>query len=123
MEEKFRKLTELMAEVTDIFHSLALLNWDQQVYMPVGGTVERGNMMATLGKIAHEKFTSDEMGQLISDLKKFLPELDADSESYRIISVTAQDYEKTIRIPASFIMERARVTSNAQQAWMEARSI
>ena len=122
MEAKFRKLTELVAEITDIYHSIALLGWDQQVYMPVGGAQERGNMMGTLGRIAHEKFTSDEMGQLLDDLKKFLPELDSDSEDYRIISVTARDYEKTVRVPSSFIVERARVTSSAQQAWMEARS-
>ena len=121
MEEKLQKLTELMAEITDIYHSLALLSWDQQVYMPQGGAVEHGNMIGTLGKIAHEKFTCDEMGQLLDDLRKFLPELDPDSESYRIIDITAQDYDKTVCVPSSFVIEKARVTSIAQQAWMEAR--
>ena len=71
MQEKLQKLTELVSEVADIQHSIALLGWDQQVYMPSGGAQERGYMMGTLGKLAHEKFTSDEMGNLLADLKKY----------------------------------------------------
>lgn len=122
MEEKLRRLSELVAEVADVNHSLALLGWDQQVYMPPGGAAERGNMMGTLGKIAHEKFASDEMGSLLEDLKKYLPELDPDSENYRLIKVTALDYEKTVCVPSQFIVERAQVVSMAQQAWIEARA-
>ena len=123
MEEKLNKLKILMSEIIDINHSIALLDWDQQVYMPVQAAEERGYMMGTLGKIAHEKFTSDEMGSLLEDLKKYLPDLDQDGESYRIISVTARDYEKTINIPASFIVEKAQITSLSQQAWIKARKL
>ena len=122
MQEQFGKLKELVAEVADINHSIALLGWDQQVFMPPGGAEERGHMMGTLGKIAHEKFTSDEMGTLLADLKGHLPEFDRDSETYRIISVTARDYEKSTCVPSEFIAEQAQVVSMAQQAWMEARA-
>jgi len=122
MQEKLRKLAELISEIVDIQHSIALLGWDQQVYMPSGGAEERGYMMGTLGKIAHEKFTSDEMGKLLGELNKYLPDLDPDSENYRIISVTSKDYEKTTRVPSSFITDQAQVVSLAQQAWMEARA-
>src|SRR5512133_4247837 len=122
MQEQLAKLQELVAEVADINHSLALLGWDQQVFMPPGGAEERGYMMGTLGKIAHEKFTSDEVGKLLAELKKSLPDLDPDSEEYRIISVTSRDYDKTICVPSAFVTEQAQVVSMAQQAWMEARA-
>ncbi len=122
MEEKLQKLKELMAEVADLGHANALLGWDQQVYMPPGGAEERGYMTGTIGKIMHEKFTSDEMGLLLDDLKKYLPELDPDGETYRIISVTSRDYDKATCVPSSFITEQAQVVSIAQQAWVEARS-
>jgi carboxypeptidase Taq len=122
MQEQLQKLKELVAEITDINHSIALLGWDQQVFMPSGGAEERGYMMGTLGKIAHEKFTSDEMGKLLADLKKHLPELDADSDASHIISVTAKDYGKFTCVPSEFIAEQAQVISLAQQAWMEART-
>ena len=122
MEEKLNRLRELVSEVADINHSLALLGWDQQVFMPPGGAEERGYMIGTLGKIVHEKFTSDEVGRLLDDLKKFLPDIDSDSEAYRIISVTAKDYDRATCVPTDFIKEIAQVVSFSQQAWMEARA-
>ena len=122
MQAQFEKLKELSAEIADLNHSMALLGWDQQVYMPSGGAEERGYMLGTLGKIAHEKFTSPEMGRLLDELKKELPQLDPDGEMYRIIAVTAKDYDKATRVPGSFITEQAQVVSLAQQAWMEARA-
>ncbi len=85
MNEKYAKLTELIAEVQDLNHCGALIGWDQHVYMPAGAAEERGHMQATLAKVVHEKFVSDEIGSLLADLKKELPDLDQDSEEYRII--------------------------------------
>ncbi len=123
MKEKLRKLKDLVSEIADINHSIALLSWDQQVYMPLRAADERGFMIGTLGKIAHEKFTSDEVGTLLEDLKRYLPDLDPDGEEYRIITVTARDYEKNGCVPSSFISERAQITALAQQAWLEARAL
>ncbi len=122
MNDKLRQLNEVMAEIEDIRHSQALLGWDQQVYMPTGGAEERGFMQGTLGKIAHEKFVNDEMGLLLEDLKKQMNSMDPDSDDYRIIKVTAKDFDQERRVPIDFIIEREKVTSLAQQAWMKARS-
>jgi carboxypeptidase Taq len=121
MNEKYAKLTELIAEVQDLNHCGALIGWDQHVYMPAGAAEERGNMQATLAKVVHDKFVSDEIGSLLADLKKELPNLDQDSEEYRIIKVTARDYERETRVPGDFVAEFAQVTTIANQAWMEAR--
>ncbi|HEY3369471.1 MAG TPA: carboxypeptidase M32 [Prolixibacteraceae bacterium] len=121
MEEKLEKLKTLIAEVADINHSIALLTWDQQVYMPSGGAEERGCMLGTLEKIAHEKFTSDEVGSLLEELKERLPELDPDGEDFRIITVTIKDFEKVSCVPTHFVEEKAHVVAKAQSAWMKAR--
>lgn len=121
MQEKLDRLAEICAEIADIDHSIDLLGWDQQVFMPPGGSEERGHMMATLGKLSHEKFTSPEMGQLIDALEKYLPNLDPDSDEYRTISVTAHDFHKISRVPASFVIDKARVLAAAQAAWLTAR--
>ena len=63
MSEKLEQLKTLLAEVADLNHVQALLGWDQQTYMPQGGNEARGNQLATIGKIAHQKFTSDEIGK------------------------------------------------------------
>jgi len=105
----------------DLAHISELLGWDQQVYMPPAAAEGRGQQLATINTIAHKKFTSPEIGRLLDDLKPWAENLDADSDEYRLIKVTAREYDKRTRIPADYVAEFARVTAVAQQTWMEAR--
>jgi carboxypeptidase Taq len=122
MSEKMQQLKTLLAEVADLNASQALLSWDQQTYMPQGGSEARGNQLATLGKISHEKFTSDEIGKLLGDLEKEFEGADPDSDDARLLQVTRHDYDQATRVPSEFVSEFAIVTSKAFEAWVEARS-
>jgi carboxypeptidase Taq len=120
MSEKLEQLKEKLGEVADIGHAASILSWDQQVNMPPGGNEARGQQLATLSKIAQEKFITDEVGELIDELKQ---ELDgADTDEAALVRVAARDYDKARRVPPSFIAEQALVTSKAFEAWREARS-
>jgi carboxypeptidase Taq len=120
MSEKLDQLKELLGEVSDIHHAASVLEWDQQVNMPPGGNEARGQQLATLSKIAQEKFITDEIGGLIEDLKKEFA--DSDSDEAAMIRVVARNYDKAKRVPPSFIAEQAVVSSKAFEAWVEARS-
>ena len=120
MSEKLEQLKERLGEVADIGRAASVLGWDQQVNMPPGGNEARGQQLATLSKIAQEKFIADEVGGLIDDLKQ---ELDgADTDDAALVRVASRDYEKAKRVPPSFIAEQAIVTSKAFEGWVEARS-
>jgi carboxypeptidase Taq len=120
MSEKLEQLKEKLGEVADIGSAASVLSWDQQVNMPPGGHEARGQQLATLSKIAQEKFISDEVGRLIEDLTQ---ELDgADTDEAALVRVAARNYDKARRVPPSFIAEQAIVTSRAFEAWMEARA-
>jgi len=121
MSEKLKKLMTLLAEVADLNHTQALLSWDQQTYMPPGGAEARGHQLATLGSIAHQKFTSDEIGSLLGDLEKEFSGADADSDEARLLDVTRYNYDLATRVPADFVAEFALVTSKAFEAWVEAK--
>jgi carboxypeptidase Taq len=119
MSEKLEQLKEKLGEVADIGNAASILSWDQQVNMPPGGNEARGQQLATLSKIAQEKFITDEVGRLIDDLKQ---EFDgADTDEAALVRVAARDYEKAKRVSPSFIAEQALVTSKAFEAWREAR--
>ena len=122
MSEKLDQFKTLLAEVADLNNTQALLGWDQQTYMPPGGAEARGNQLATLGKIAHQKFTSDEIGQLLGDLEKEYAGADPDSDELRLLKLTRHNYDQATRVPAEFVAEFAVVTSKAFEAWVEARS-
>ena len=120
MSEKLEQLKERLGEVADIGRAANVLGWDQQVNMPPGGNEARGQQLATLSKIAQEKFIADEVGTLIDDLKL---EFDgADTDEAALVRVAARNYDKARRVPPSFIAEQAIVTSRAFEAWVEARS-
>ena len=119
MSEKLSKLKELLGEVSDLNKAASVLSWDQQVNMPPGGSEGRGQQLATLGKIAQEKFTADEIGKLLDDLKQEYA--DGDSDDAAMIRVAARNYDKAVRVPAEFVAEQAIVSTKAFEAWVNAR--
>jgi carboxypeptidase Taq len=123
MEQKIQQLKALLAEIADLNYISALLGWDQQTYMPTGGAEARGNQLALLGRLAHERSTSAELGKLLDELKQYVASLDPDSDDARMVKVAARDFDKATRVPSSHIVEFAKVTTMAQQTWMEARKL
>ncbi len=121
MSENIEKLKELIGEVTDLRSAASVLSWDQHTYMPAAGAEARGQSLATLGKLAQIKFTSDEMGKLLEELKREFAGADQESDDAALVKVTARDYDKAVRVPPEFVAEQARVTSRALEAWVEAR--
>ncbi|HNO93696.1 MAG TPA: carboxypeptidase M32, partial [Anaerolineales bacterium] len=119
MSEKLAKLKEILGEVSDLGHAGSVLSWDQQVNMPPGGAEARGQQLATIGKIAQEKFTSDEVGSLLEDLKKEFS--DPETDEGAMIRVAARGYDKAKRVPSSFVAEQAMVATKSLEAWVEAK--
>jgi carboxypeptidase Taq len=121
MSDKLNQLKSIIGEVSDLGNTAGLLSWDQQTYMPSGGGEARGQQLATLGKLAHQKATSQEVGKLLDDLKQEFAGADPSSDDAAMLRVAARDYDKAVRVPSEFIAEQAIVTTKAFEAWVEAR--
>jgi len=78
MSEKLNQLKEILNEVSDLHHAASVLEWDQNVGMAPGRSDAGGQQVATLGKIAHEKQTSNEVGKLLEDLKQEFTDHESD---------------------------------------------
>lgn len=122
MSEKLGRLKELLGEVSDLGRAASVLSWDQQVNMPPAGGEARGQQLATLSKIIQEKFTSDEVGKLLDDLKQEFAGADADNDDAALVRVASRDYDKAKRVPPEFVAEQAVAATQGFQAWREARS-
>jgi carboxypeptidase Taq len=64
VDADLRALRERLAEISDLGRAAGVLGWDQKVTMPPGGHPARAEAMATIGRIAHEKFVDAEIGRL-----------------------------------------------------------
>jgi carboxypeptidase Taq len=121
VEPKLQDLRARLVEVDDLQAATAVLSWDQSTYMPPGGAAARGRQMATLGRLAHEKFTDAAIGRLLDDLRPYEDNLPFDSDDASLIRTTRRDYDRAIRVPASFVAELRRHGSASYQVWTTAR--
>lgn len=121
METKLKQLKERLQEVNDLNMVSSLLGWDQSTYMPPGGAAARGRQMATIGRLAHEKFTDAAIGKLLDDLRPYEESLPHDSDDASLIRVTRRSYEKSTKIPTQLVAEFSAHRAAAYQAWTEAR--
>jgi len=119
MSEKINQLKEILAEVSDLDHAARLLDWDQQVNMPARGSEARGHQLGTLGKISHEKFTSEQVGKLLEDLGKEFAS--SKSNDAALVRVASRKYDKAVRVPSQYISRQAVVIAKAFEAWVEAK--
>lgn len=121
MLDKLTKLKEQLYEVADLNNASALLSWDQQTHMPPGGKKGRGQQLATLERLAHEKFTNAAVGTLLKDLEPYGNTLPYDSDDASYIRVTYRDYLKQVKIPPSLVAEISEAGTAGFHAWLAAK--
>jgi carboxypeptidase Taq len=114
-------LKELLAEVSDISRAAAVLAWDQRVTMPARGAEARADVLGTLRRLAHERFTDAATGRLLDQLAPLEESLPYDSDDASLIRVTRRDWEKERRVPAELEVELTRAAVRGNAAWVEAR--
>ena len=90
--------------------------------MPPRGARPARSNLARSRKLAHEFFISDEIGNLLDELRPYEESLDRDSDEASLIRVTRRDFEKAVRVPPSSAAEITRVGSRAFSVWVEARA-
>ncbi len=117
----FTRLREILAQVSDLRSAASVLSWDQETYMPPGAAEARANQLATLRRIAHERFTSDEVGRLLDDLVALAAELDPVTTEASLVRVIRRDYDKAVKLPTDLVVAIAEAVSRGKEAWKTAR--
>ncbi len=120
-EKKLQELKYRLAEVNDLQSAGAVLGWDQSTYMPPGGAEARGRQVATLARLAQEKFIDPQVGRLLDDLRPYEESLPYDSDDASLIRVTRRDYERAVNVPPVFLAELNAHGAASYQAWTQAR--
>ena len=122
MESKLQELKDRLREIYHLEQSAAVLSWDQNTKMPRGGATGRGAQMATLRRLAQEKFTDPALGKLIDDLTAYGESLDYHSDDAALIRVARQHYERRSKVPPKFTSDFEEHSSESFTVWTEARA-
>jgi carboxypeptidase Taq len=113
------RLKEKLAEVDGLRKAATVLFWDERVMMPPAGAQARAEASATVGRLAHELFVSDDVGKLLDALGDNA--YDPDSIEACLIGVTRRDYDKAVRVPPELTGELRRAGAMALAAWGPAK--
>jgi carboxypeptidase Taq len=121
VQEAYEELIGRARQLGVLASCSALLGWDEQTYMPKGGSAHRGEQMACLAGLHHERATDPRMGELLAIVEG--SDLVADPDSPPAVNTRElrRNYDRRTKLPRDFVEELARTTSLAQQEWIEAR--
>lgn len=107
-----------MQKIADVRNAASVLGWDQETYLPEKGAGFRGQQLTTLSTIAHELSTEPALGDLLRELKE---RSDLDDIQRKNVQLSAEDFEKQRKYPASFVAELSTATNAAYHAWIKSR--
>ncbi|QQO10680.1 carboxypeptidase M32 [Breznakiella homolactica] len=125
-EALLERLHVIDSEYRRLEHAAALLQWDQETYLPRDAVEERAEQLGLLEGIAHERIVSPEVGKLLSELgstsenprgDESLPALERD-----FLRILRRNYDRQIKLPPDFVRSSARAEGLSQAAWIAARS-
>ena len=121
MEAKYNELKTRLAEIHDLNKIGWVLGWDQRTMMAPQGARVRAEQLATVGRLAHEKFTDPAIARLLDDLRPYEESHPYDSDEASLIRVARRDLDKARRVPGELRAEMTRTSALANAAWIEAR--
>jgi carboxypeptidase Taq len=115
------RLKTILAEIADIKHAESVLDWDARVSMPHAGAQARAEASAALTRLSHERFVSDEVGQLL-EASRSVEEEDPDSADAALVRVTRREWDRAHRVPTDLAGEMSHASGVAVAAWDEAKA-
>jgi len=96
-----------------------VLEWDEETYMPVGGSEHRAAQHALIARLEHERACDPRLADLLS----LAETADHPADSIEAIDLRAlrREFEHARRIPTTLVEDLAHASTIARAAWEHAR--
>ncbi|MHA4808180.1 carboxypeptidase M32 [Flavitalea flava] len=115
----YKEYEALLRKIADVKNSMAVLQWDEETYLPPKGAAFRGQQMATLTEIAHEWATGSTLGNLLNELNG---RGDLREDQQKNLTLSLEDYHKQKKFSPEFVRLLSETTSRSFHSWIKARS-
>src|ERR1700688_1724313 len=110
----FELYRQHMRKLADVRAALAMMQWDQETYMPVKGSGFRAQQVATLSEMAHELVTAEKLGSLLESMDAATGLSDIERKN---ISLSREDFLKQKKYPVAFVRKMSETVSKSFNAW------
>jgi carboxypeptidase Taq len=111
-----------LSEIKALAEAAAVLDWDQQTYMPPGGAESRAAQLGALSKVIHEKTTGANTERLLECAEDAARDADPDSDDAALVRAARRDFSQATKVPTTLVAELARTTTLAHEHWAQARA-
>jgi carboxypeptidase Taq len=115
--DAYAELLERYGRISSIQDAGGVLNWDQQVIMPEGGTPARSKQLSALSATGHELLTAEEFGDALDSAEA--SDLDASQEA--AVREIRREYERSVRVDTDLVERISQTTSEALPVWTQAK--
>jgi carboxypeptidase Taq len=115
--EVYDELLEQYRRATYLGDANGVLNWDQEVMMPEGGTPARSKQRGAVSAVAHDLLVDDDVGRWLDELE----EAGLSEEESAVVREIRRQYERKAKVPTDLVEEISEATSDAHPVWREAR--
>src|SRR3954465_1183290 len=99
-QDLYNQYKQKMRMIADVRSASAVLQWDQETYLPPKGAQFRGQQISSLSEISHRLFSEESFGNLLEDL---LSKDGLTPEQKRNVELTHEDYVKNKKYSAEFV--------------------
>lgn len=108
-----------LADINALEAAGAVLDWDQQTYMPPKAVEARARHASVLGRLAHEMWTSDELQTLLGRAEA---EAEPGSVDAALVRIVRRETSLKTKIPAQLVERKAQLAALGHEVWVEARA-
>ncbi|MBN1499984.1 MAG: carboxypeptidase M32 [Spirochaetes bacterium] len=125
-EKNLSRLNRLTKEISLLTHTFSVLGWDQETYMPENAAAERSEQSSLISRLIHQRASSSEMEQVLSDLGCSESTPDGDKSlpdhSRRLLRRAYKSYKDAVKLPEELVSELAEHSSISQINWAKAKN-
>lgn len=121
-EDAYQELMSLTREAALLASCGNILGWDERTYLPKKGAEFRGDQMALIAKLSHEKTTSARISELVDYLLDKAWDIHEDMVIAGNVRETGFAVNRAKKLPKELVEELAKVQILSQGAWQEARA-
>ncbi len=118
MSDQYARFIRYIRELSCIHSVEALLDWDQETYMPRRAAEHRADQLELLAGLAHERLISDELGGMLSALEA---ERSDDPARATNLRETRRTHDRARKLPTELVKELTRTVVLSKEAWVAAR--
>jgi carboxypeptidase Taq len=120
-QDSYVDLIASLRQIALLQSAASVLGWDERTKLPSKGAAHRAEQLSLLARMAHERFTSTRLGELLNAVAGSALVENPLSDAAVNVRQTRRAYDRATKLPAALVEELCHTASLGESAWVEAR--